>query len=327
MGFLGVALCLGVRCERHLPPRYPPPPYPPPRRNPSCNPAGLTNAWSDRCSSLAQTDYTDIHIPGCVRRGRNCIKAPLRSSHSLREQSAAVNLPRVPKVTTVQTREWAACRYLLNTERAKETQPFLSKDRVCQQPGLSLWVPFQNAATAVTNLYKESVDVHQRSFDVGIQIGYQRRNKDVLAWVKKRRRTIRREDLISFLCGKVPPPRNSRAPPRLTVVSPNRATSTETSSSVETDLQPFREAIALHGLSGAMASISVRSSTPGSPTHVSSGSNASRRRNGLHDVDLNTFISEEMALHLDNGGTRKRTSAQCGDVITDSPTHKRNRMI
>uniref|UniRef100_A0A8C4V1Y4 CP072 protein n=1 Tax=Falco tinnunculus TaxID=100819 RepID=A0A8C4V1Y4_FALTI len=123
----------------------------------------------------------------------------------------------------------------------------LYKDRVCQQPGLSLWVPFQNAATAVTNLYKESVDAHQRSFDVGIQIGYQRRNKDVLAWVKKRRRTIRREDLISFLCGKVPPPRNSRAPPRLTVVSPNRATSTETSSSVETDLQPFREAIALHG--------------------------------------------------------------------------------
>uniref|UniRef100_A0A8B9IFV8 Chromosome 16 open reading frame 72 n=1 Tax=Anser cygnoides TaxID=8845 RepID=A0A8B9IFV8_ANSCY len=205
--------------------------------------------------------------------------------------------------------------------------PSLPADRVCQQPGLSLWVPFQNAATAVTNLYKESVDAHQRSFDVGIQIGYQRRNKDVLAWVKKRRRTIRREDLISFLCGKVPPPRNTRAPPRLTVVSPNRATSTETSSSVETDLQPFREAIALHGLSGAMASISVRSSTPGSPTHVSSGSNASRRRNGLHDVDLNTFISEEMALHLDNGGTRKRTSAQCGDVITDSPTHKRNRMI
>lgn len=27
-------------------------------------------------------------------------------------------------------------------------------DRVCQQQGLSLWVPFQNAATTVTNLYK-----------------------------------------------------------------------------------------------------------------------------------------------------------------------------
>ncbi|XP_056143421.1 UPF0472 protein C16orf72 homolog [Lampris incognitus] len=228
----------------------------------------------------------------------------------------------------------------------------LYKDRVCHQQGLSLWVPFQNAATAVTNLYKESVEAHQRSFDLGIQIGHQRRNKDVLAWVKKRRRTIRREDLIGFLCGKAPPPRSSRANPRLAMVAPSRANpSSETSSSVETDLQPFREAIALHGLSGAMASISVRSGAPGSPTHVSgggSGSNGSGatagsgagpgtvcrgRRNGLHDVDLNTFISEEMALHLDStgtatgGGARKRNSTQCSDVITDSPTHKRNRMI
>lgn len=72
--------------------------------------------------------------------------------------------------------------------------------------------------------------------------------QDVLAWVKKRRRTIRREDLISFLCGKVPPPRSSRANPRLAMVAPSRANpSAETGSSVETDLQPFREAIALHG--------------------------------------------------------------------------------
>lgn len=101
------------------------------------------------------------------------------------------------------------------------------------------------------------------------------------------------------------------------------------------------------GLSGAMASISVRSGAPGSPTHVSGGGGSSSgggagsgpvcrsRRNGLHDVDLNTFISEEMALHLDStgsasaggGGARKRNSTQCSDVITDSPTHKRNRMI
>uniref|UniRef100_A0A8C2EHJ8 Chromosome 16 open reading frame 72 n=1 Tax=Cyprinus carpio TaxID=7962 RepID=A0A8C2EHJ8_CYPCA len=123
----------------------------------------------------------------------------------------------------------------------------LYKDRVCHQQGLSLWSPFQNAATAVTNLYKESVDAHKRSFDLGIQIGHQRRNKDVLAWVKKRRRTIRREELISFLCGKAPPPRTSRAAPKLTVMSPNRPPSSDTVSSVETDLQPFCEAIALHG--------------------------------------------------------------------------------
>ncbi|CAL8271854.1 unnamed protein product [Boreogadus saida] len=201
----------------------------------------------------------------------------------------------------------------------------LYKDRVCQQQGLSLWVPFQNAATAVTNLYKESADAHQRSHDLGIQIGYQRRNKEVLAWVKKRRRTIRREDLISFLCGKAPPPRTTRAPPRVTMVPTSRPSTPETGSSVETDLQPFREAIALHGLSGAMAGISVRSGTPSSPTHPAQS--LGRRRNGLHDVDLNTFIAEEMALHLDATANRKRGAAPCSDVITDSPTHKRNRML
>ncbi|XP_014042285.1 UPF0472 protein C16orf72 homolog [Salmo salar] len=220
----------------------------------------------------------------------------------------------------------------------------LYKDRVCQQQGLSLWVPFQNAATAVTNLYKESLESQQQSYELGIQRSYQRRNKDVLAWVKKRRRNIRREDLISFLCGKAPPPRNPRRDAQmpkhghaLSVMSPSRQPPTESGSSVEADLQPFREAIALHGLSGAMASISVRSGAPGSPTHLTRDSPVTpqlgrNRRNGLHDVDLNTFIAEEMALHLENAAAtaaanRKRASAQCSDVITDSPTHKRNRML
>lgn len=79
------------------------------------------------------------------------------------------------------------------------------------------------------------------------------------------------------------------------------------------------------GLSGAMASISVRSGPPGSPTHPAQP--LSRRRNGLHDVDLNTFIAEEMARHMDSAATRKRGPTPCSDVITDSPTHKRNRML
>ena len=100
---------------------------------------------------------------------------------------------------------------------------------------------------ASSSVQSESIEAHQRSYDLGIHVGYQRRNKDVIAWAKKRRRTIRREDLISFLCGKVPPPRTARAPPRVAMVSASRSSTTETDSSVETDLQPFREAIALHG--------------------------------------------------------------------------------
>uniref|UniRef100_S4R550 HUWE1 associated protein modifying stress responses b n=1 Tax=Petromyzon marinus TaxID=7757 RepID=S4R550_PETMA len=221
----------------------------------------------------------------------------------------------------------------------------VSTDRVCQQQGVSLWIPFQNAASAVTNLYKDGAETHRRSYEHGAQMGLQRRTRDVLAWAKKRRRTIRREDLISFLCGKSPPPPPSRggcrAPARLSGIPASpRVAPTEPSPTDDTDLQPFREAIALHGLSGAMASISMRSGNPGSPTHAAGGSGPSRRRSSLHDMDLNTFISEEMALHLEGGTTTTTTAAamaasarkrsatsQCPDVITDSPTHKRSRLI
>ncbi|XP_001489621.3 HUWE1-associated protein modifying stress responses 2 [Equus asinus] len=206
----------------------------------------------------------------------------------------------------------------------------LYKDSGCQQPGLSMWDPFQSAAMAVTSLYKESGDAHQRSFDLGVQVGYQRRIRDVLEWVKKGRSTILREDLISFLCGKVPPvppPRSPRTPSKPPAGATSQAAAIESSSSVEVDLQPFHEAIALHGLSGAMASISVRSGTPGSPPQASGGASGGRQKsNGLED-DLKPFDLEELAPHADSGGNRKRTSAQCGDGISDSPTHKRNRMV
>lgn len=60
----------------------------------------------------------------------------------------------------------------------------LYKGSGCLQSELSMWDPFQNAAMAVTSLYKESGNAHQRSFDLGVQVGYQRRIKDVLDWVK-----------------------------------------------------------------------------------------------------------------------------------------------
>ncbi|XP_045393933.1 UPF0472 protein C16orf72 [Lemur catta] len=207
----------------------------------------------------------------------------------------------------------------------------LYKDSGCQQPGLSMWDPFQNAAMAVTSLYKESGDAHQRSFDLGVQVGYQRRIKDVLEWVKKGRSTIRREDLISFLCGKVPPapppPRAPRTPPKPPAGAPSHAAATESSSSVDVDLQPFHEAIALHGLNGAMASISVRSGAPASPPQDGSVASSGRRKSSFFEDDLNPSESEELALRVDSGGNRKRTSAQCTDGTTDSPTQKRNRMV
>ena len=115
-------------------------------------------------------------------------------------------------------------------------------------------IPHNTPSLSLSPPLTESLESHQRSYELGVQRAYQRRNKDVLAWVKKRRRNIRREDLISFLCGKAPPPRNPRRDAQtpkhghaLSVMSPGRPPSTESGSSVEADLQPFREAIALHG--------------------------------------------------------------------------------
>ncbi|XP_067860513.1 HUWE1-associated protein modifying stress responses-like [Heptranchias perlo] len=203
----------------------------------------------------------------------------------------------------------------------------LYKDRVYeQQLGIqSLWKPFQAAATSVTCLYKDGLEAYRASLDLGVQAGYQRRNKEMLAWVKKRRHIIHREDLLSFLCRKSPPSRNSRLAPRLNIPSSVLGAQEDSSRTAEGDLQAFTDAIAVHGLSGAMANVSVRSGTPGSPTHTGSNSASARRRGSLQDVDLNSFIAEEMARHLDS--SRKRAPAQCSDVITESPSHKRSRML
>lgn len=194
-----------------------------------------------------------------------------------------------------------------------------------------MWDPFQNAAMAVTSLYKESGDAYQRSFELGVQVGYQRRVRDVLEWVKKGRSIIRREDLISFLCGKVPPapppPRTSRTSPRPPAAASSQAAATESSAPVDVDLQPFHEAIALHGLNGAMASISMRSGAPGSPSQDGGIASSGRRKSSFLEDDSNPLGSEELALRLECGGIRKRTSAQFGDATTDSPSHKRNRMV
>ncbi|GAB0092229.1 uncharacterized protein DMENIID0001_072190 [Sergentomyia squamirostris] len=88
----------------------------------------------------------------------------------------------------------------------------LYKDRTSGHDSGLLWMPFQTAAGTITTLYKDSTDGLRKVGDVAVQCGYQRRNKEIAAWAKKRRRYIRREDLLSYLAGKPLPPHHvSRA--------------------------------------------------------------------------------------------------------------------
>ena len=103
----------------------------------------------------------------------------------------------------------------------------------------------------------DSIDACKKNQDLGTQGGHNRRTKDLLAWAKKRRRHIRREDLIAYLCSRSPPPRHKGTPPisrTVSRVNPERS-ATLLSSPRETmapreepDLQPFKDALALHGM-------------------------------------------------------------------------------
>ena len=97
----------------------------------------------------------------------------------------------------------------------------------------------------------------KRGMELGKQIGHQRRTKDILSWLKKKRRHIRREELIAYLCGKSPPPR-PRPTATLSRATCHQARGSDRSSprllstteprddpSAEPDLRPFRDALAL----------------------------------------------------------------------------------
>lgn len=99
----------------------------------------------------------------------------------------------------------------------------------------------------------DSLDAMKHGIEIGKQYAHQRRTKDILNWVKKKRRHIRRDEVIAYLCGRSPPPRqkasatfsraacqvkSDRSSPRLPASEPGEETA-------EPDLQPFRDALAL----------------------------------------------------------------------------------
>ncbi|XP_068141183.1 HUWE1-associated protein modifying stress responses [Drosophila tropicalis] len=85
----------------------------------------------------------------------------------------------------------------------------------------ALWLPFQTAAGTVTTLYKESCDGLKRTSDAAVQCGYQRRTRELADWARsKKRRMIRREDLLAYLAGKPTPPPTTHNHPHANRRSP-----------------------------------------------------------------------------------------------------------
>lgn len=56
-------------------------------------------------------------------------------------------------------------------------------------------------------LLAEASDGIRNCCDMGIEAGKQKRNKEIMSWAKKKRRNIRKEELIAYLAGKTLPAR------------------------------------------------------------------------------------------------------------------------
>lgn len=213
-------------------------------------------------------------------------------------------------------REYAAQKLWSAFQNSATAVAQMYRDR---HQGRSLWGPFRNAATAVTDMYKDSIDTLRVCIDVGVQCGKQHRTKDIIAWAKKKRRHIRREELLAFLCGKNPPLRNrststGKTGAWMTKDWPSQRLAHRGGRDLEedndTELQAFSDALALQGLNGAMSNISVGYLPHGGGT-----------LNSRNMEDLNRFILDEISRHSDS---RKRSPPTDG---MDSPSRKKSRII
>lgn len=229
--------------------------------------------------------------------------------------------------------------------------------------GQSMWQPFQMAASSVTTLYRECYESQKKMGELCVQSGVQRRNRELMSWLKKRKRTapIKQEELIAFICGKkhhVPHGRSprrtadrdsytfssgsaasvfaaaaadqrlhhSRSPPQtLSCLSLSDSAAPDVGSGVvdadATDLQPFRDALALSSLTTAAAAATAANATSGSRKNRIFAQFSSSNPADL--VELNAFMSEEFTRNMDS----KKRSFPTNDVVMSSPTHKKPKFL
>ena len=89
------------------------------------------------------------------------------------------------------------------TSACAVAQMFKDKSAPGPEKNNLAWQSFQNSAGAITVLYKDSLEACKIHLDLGISIGQQRKVKEIINWLKKKkRRSIRKDELISLLIGR-----------------------------------------------------------------------------------------------------------------------------
>ncbi|CAG7722815.1 unnamed protein product [Allacma fusca] len=159
---------------------------------------------------------------------------------------------------------------------------------------------FRDAARDATLLYKDGVEMARKLSDMGMTVGYNRRNKEILQWVRKRRRFIRRDELIAMLCGgsaiQTQPQQQQQQNQQSTQ---QRKSPTFLSNDDDSHLDTFREAIQSIGT-----------------TNIS---------NPVVDVIADPFMMQQQLRASPTVVIGQKRSNSPLDVNMDSPSHKRHR--
>ena len=119
------------------------------------------------------------------------------------------------------------------------------------------WTPFQAAALAVTNLYKESLLFAGKSYDVGKRHGQNKVTRDLLQHLRHSPKKVRRDDVLSVLSSRqrIRPTSNSSSQ-NINASSSTQPTLAQTLDQEQRDLALFKDAVVSRGLSND-AEISV----------------------------------------------------------------------
>lgn len=162
------------------------------------------------------------------------------------------------------------------------------------------WFSFQNAAEHATVLYRESLEGYKAYGDLSAQYGYSRRNKELIHWLRRKRKTIKRDELVKFLCGRTSPPYRGYLPLTHGQVLDR-----------DNRMQTFREAVCLGGLNNKMSGINF------------DGGQGSPRANPQQD--LSSFLHEQFKQASRSSSPSRKRSASISGTVLDQTSPKRKR--
>ncbi|BFZ02672.1 hypothetical protein BsWGS_05711 [Bradybaena similaris] len=214
---------------------------------------------------------------------------------------------------TQSAEEYAAQQLWLGFQQTSTAIAQLYNYKDVAHDGYLLLVPFNRAAESLTKFYKDSLYNARECLRLGVQCGRSSRARDIAAWARKKRKCIRRDELLAYLCGKSLPSHAHHHRSRRSIERQLPRRTPHQNDVIDSVDYPVRESIALQNLNGGMSN--SMNNTINSSCTVSAFSKP--------PVVDDYFYPEDWVY---NPEQRKRSSSSSStDVNMESPSRKRGR--